>query len=70
LKHKLSNPPVLAFPHTSLPFILGTDASQVGVGAVLSQVQEGIDRPIAYASIQLKAERSCSASEVEVGMGN
>jgi hypothetical protein len=66
LKHKLSNRLVLAFPETSLPFILSTDASQVGLGAVLSQIPDGIKRPTAYASRQLnKAERSYSASEVE-----
>jgi hypothetical protein len=66
LKHKLSNPPVLAFPDTSLPFILSTDASQVGLDAVLSQIRDGIKRPIAYDSRQLnKAEWSYSASEVE-----
>jgi hypothetical protein len=66
LKGKLSYPPVLAFPDLSKPFILATDASQVGLGAVLSQVQEGMERPVAYASRQLnKAERSYSASELE-----
>jgi len=39
LKRKLSNPPVLAFPDLNLPFILTAGISQVGLGAVLSQVQ-------------------------------
>jgi hypothetical protein len=66
LKHKLSNPPVLAFSDMSLPFILSTDASQVGIGAILFQIQDGIERRIAYASRQLsKSERSYSASELE-----
>jgi len=42
LKSKLSNTPVLAFPDFKLPFILTTDASRIGLGAVLYQVQEGI----------------------------
>jgi len=50
LKSKLSNTPLLAFPDFKAPFILTTDASTVGLGAVLSQVQEGIERPISFAS--------------------
>jgi hypothetical protein len=66
LKHKLSNPPVLAFPDLSVPFILTADVSQAGLGAVLSHVQNGIERPIAYTSRQLnKAEVPYSALEVE-----
>ena len=62
----MSNPPVLAFPDLNLPFILTADMSQVGLGAVLSQVQNGIERPIAYTSRQLnKAEAPYSALEVE-----
>ena len=57
MKSKLGNTPVLAFPDFRVPFILMTDASTVGLGAVLSQVQEGIERPISFASRQLnKAE--------------
>jgi transposase InsO family protein len=67
LKHKLSTTPVLAYPDFELPFILTTDASKIAVAAVLSQVQEGIERPIAYASRQLnKAEQAYSASESEL----
>jgi hypothetical protein len=35
LKGKFCNPPVLAFTDLTQPFILATDASQVGLGAVL-----------------------------------
>jgi hypothetical protein len=67
LKDKLCNTPVLAYPNFELPFILTTDASQVAVAAILSQVQEGVERPIAYASRQMnKAERAYSASEAEM----
>ena len=53
LKGKFSNTTVLAFPDFKVPSILTTDASTVGLGAVLSQVQEGIERPISFASRQL-----------------
>jgi hypothetical protein len=57
---------VLAFPDFKVPFILTTDASTVGLGAVLSQVQKGIERPVSFASRQLKkAERAYSASYLE-----
>ena len=38
-----------------LPFIIDTDASEEGIGAVISQVQEdGNERPIAYAARALR----------------
>ena len=45
--------PVLAYPDPSYPFLLDTDASNVGIGAVLSQVVEGRERPVAYFSSAL-----------------
>ena len=58
LKHRLTTAPILAFPDYNLPFILDTDASGTGIGAVLSQVQEGEERVVAYASRTLsKQER-------------
>ena len=32
---------VFAYPHSAEPFLLDTDASSVGIGAVLSQVHNG-----------------------------
>ena len=50
LKEALTLPPVLAMPNDVDTFVLDTDASQQTIGAVLSQVQGGVERVIAYAS--------------------
>ena len=39
IKHRLPSVPILAFPQLDVPFILDSDASDSGLGAVLSQVQ-------------------------------
>ncbi|KAK3729825.1 hypothetical protein QZH41_016099 [Actinostola sp. cb2023] len=53
LKEKLTSPPVLGYVDFSKPFIVETDASNEGLGAVLSQEQDGQRRVIAYASRRL-----------------
>ena len=54
LKRLLCSTPVLASPDFEKPFILQTDASEYGVGAVLSQRDAlGCNHPIAYFSRKL-----------------
>ena len=48
-KH-LTSPPVMAYPNFEEPFLLHTDASETGLGAVLYQQQNGILLVIAYGS--------------------
>ena len=50
LKSLCCKAPILAYPNYKLPFILHTDSSLEGLGAVLYQVQNGVKRVIAYAS--------------------
>lgn len=54
LKRRLVSAPVLAYANFSLPFILEVDASYSGLGAVLSQEQDGKVRSVAYASRGLR----------------
>lgn len=66
LKDRFVNAPILAFANFSLPFILEVDASHIGLGAVLSQEQEGKVRPIAYASRSLSPpEKNYSSMKLE-----
>ena len=46
----LANPPILGYPDYGLPFVLHTDASNEGLGAVLYQRQYGKMRVIGYGS--------------------
>ena len=59
LKDALMNPPVLAHPDFRFPFIVDIDGSATGIGCVLSQNIDGLERPIAYASHKFtQAERN------------
>ena len=49
LKNALTSSPVLAMPNDSGEFVLDTDACDRAIGAVLSQIQDGEERVIAYA---------------------
>ncbi|KAL0173155.1 hypothetical protein M9458_033466, partial [Cirrhinus mrigala] len=66
IKQALTTEPVLRAPDFNCPFLLQMDASDTGLGAMLSQVQEGEEHPIVYISRKLsQAERNYAAVEKE-----
>jgi len=58
LKKSLSTEPLLIYPDFKQPFIVACDASTKAIGAVLSQLREGEERPVAYYSRQLNSAES------------
>ena len=67
LKKALESPPILRPPHWDEEFILQVDASNRGLGAILSQRdQNGDEHPVAYASRKLQPrEEKLSTTEKE-----
>ena len=57
LKEALLTPPILSIPTADDPFILDTDASDGAVAAELIQVQNGVEKVIAYGSFALTGEQ-------------
>ncbi|XP_077359632.1 uncharacterized protein LOC144005381 [Festucalex cinctus] len=66
LKQLFVNPPVLTHPNTEFPFVVEVDASDSGVGAVLSQrsPEDGKLHPCAFFS------RRLSSAEANYDVGN
>ena len=59
LKNLLSTAPVLSYPDFTAEFILESDGSNHGIGAVLSHLKDGVEHPVSYSSRSLtKAERN------------
>lgn len=67
LKSMMSGDQVLAYPRFDRPFLVTTDASNLAIGGVISQVDdEGKERPICFASRALKgAELNYSVLDKE-----
>ncbi len=53
VKAALTSEPLLRAPDFGCPFLLQTDASDTGLGAVLSQVVDGEEHPVIYISRKL-----------------
>ena len=67
LKEAFCTTPVLKFLKPDAPFILDTDASLTGIGAVLSQVIDGHEYALSYASRTLsKTERNYCTTRREL----
>ena len=66
LKTLLTTSPITAFPDFSQSFRLYTDASTAGLGAILAQVREGMERIICCTSRSLnQAEKAYPATKLE-----
>ena len=66
VKERLGSYPILKLPDFSKPFILRTDASGTGLGAVLLQEFDGKPFPVRYASRKLsKCEQGYATVEKE-----
>jgi hypothetical protein len=67
LKRALCTVPILAYPKPGERFIVDTDASNFGIGGVLSQVQDRQESVIAYYSKTLnKAEKNYCVTRREL----
>ena len=64
LKRELASEHILHLPDSAKPFVLRTDASDVGIGAVLMQDHDGKLFPVRYASRKLST-RECKYSTIE-----
>lgn len=62
----LTSAPVLAYPDYTKPFLLRTDASKTGLGAILCQEQDGMEKVIAYGSRSVRGpEKNYSTHKLE-----
>ena len=67
LKRALTGPEIMAFPTEDGELILDTDASDIGIGGVLSKVQEGEERVLSYGNRTLsKSERNYCVTDREL----
>ncbi|GBG76234.1 hypothetical protein CBR_g21982 [Chara braunii] len=62
LKHALIEYPVLKVADPSLPFVVTTDASQYGIGAVLQQDDGNGYRPVEFVSARMPSEKVATST--------
>ena len=67
IKKHLTTTPIMAYPNFKQPFLLYTDASYIGLGAILSQEDDqGKEKVISYLSRSLSIhEKNYSAIKIE-----
>ncbi|XP_055590950.1 uncharacterized protein LOC129743032 [Uranotaenia lowii] len=66
LKTALVTAPVLANPNFAERFIIESDSSDLAIGAVLVQIQNGERRPLAYFSKKLSSTQLCITDNAQV----
>ena len=67
LKESLTQAPVLRLPDFNKELVVSCDSSATAIGGVISQLQDGAELPIAYASRTLsKAEKNYSTTDREL----
>ena len=64
LKRAVEEATTLSFPYPNIPCIVDSDASDVAIGAVLSQVIEGVERPIARPRVTLPSGGGLNVREI------
>ena len=66
LKSLMSSAPILSAPNFDIPFVVQVDASDRGLGAVLSQIDKGEEHPVCFLSRKLlPREQNYSTIEKE-----
>ena len=58
LKNSITSDSILIYPNFNQPFNITTDASTLGIGGVLSQTVDNIERPIAFYSRSLRGSEA------------
>ena len=67
LRASLIHAPILAFPTETGQYILDTDASNFGMGGVLSQIQDDVEHVVAYCSRALRpSQRRCCTTKLKI----